>query len=84
MEFESFDIESVLSSNEDENIVEKIIEEIAEKTGKSYQEVVSMINKRQEKLSNLLSFEVVALIVAKELGIDVSKYIEKVEEIVFG
>ncbi len=79
-----FDIESVLSSDEDENIVEKIIEEIAEKTGKSYQEVVSMINKRQEKLSNLLSFEVVALIVAKELGIDVSKYIEKVEEIVFG
>ncbi len=79
-----FDIESVLSSDEDENIVEEIIEEIAEKTGKSYQEVVSMINKRQEKLSNLLSFEVVALIVAKELGIDVSKYIEKVEEIVFG
>ncbi len=62
------------------SLADKIIEEIAEKTGKSYQEVVSMINEKQEKMANLLSFEVVALIVAKEFDIDITKYIEEVEK----
>ncbi len=84
MEEDVFDVEGVILSESSNNVIESLIEEIAEKTGKSYQEVVSMINERQEKLSNLLSFEVVALIVAKEVGVDVSKYVEKVEEIVFG
>ena len=84
MEEETFDIESVVLSEEKEKtIVDSLIDEIAEKTGKSYQEVISMINERQEKLSNLLSFEVVTLIIAKEMGIDISKYIDKVEELVF-
>ena len=56
-----------------------IIQEISEKTGKNIGEVIAMINKKQEELGNLLSIEVVALIIAKELGIDISRYIEDVE-----
>jgi len=62
------------------SVADRLVEEIAEKTGKSYQEVVSIINEKQERLANLLSFEVVALLVAKEFGVDVSKYIDEVEK----
>ncbi|MCS7121660.1 MAG: DUF2240 family protein [Archaeoglobaceae archaeon] len=61
-------------------IAEEIIERIASKTGKSIQEVVSEINKKQEKLGNILSFEVVALIYAKECGVKISDLMEKVEK----
>ncbi len=70
------DLRSLLSRP----VADRIVEEIAEKTGKSYQEVVSMINERQEKMSNLLSFEVVALVVAKEHGVNIEKYIDEVEK----
>lgn len=63
--------------------VEVLIEEISEKTGKSYQEVISLINRKQEKVANLLSFEVVVLLLAKEVGIDIKKYIDKIEESIF-
>ncbi len=63
-------------------VFDRIVEEIAEKTGKSFGEVVAMINRRQEELGNLLSVEVVALIVAKELGLDVSKFLDEVERVV--
>ncbi len=62
-----------------QSVFDRIVQEIAEKSGKSVGEVIAMINKRQEELGNLLSVEVVALIVAKELGIDISKYIDEVE-----
>ena len=60
-------------------VFDRIVQEIAEKSGKSVGEVIAMINNRQEELGNLLSVEVVALIIAKELGIDISKYIDEVE-----
>ena len=60
-------------------VFDRIVQEIAEKSGRSVGEVIAMINKRQEELGNLLSVEVVALIIAKELGIDISKYIDEVE-----
>ena len=65
------------------SIFDLLIQEIAEKTGKSVNEVISIINKRQEELGNLLSVEVVALIVAKEYGIDISEYIQDVEKELF-
>ncbi len=73
------DIKELLSKS----VVDRIINEIAEKTGKTYQEVVSMINEKQERMMNLLSFEVVALIVAKEHDVDISEYIEEVEKSIF-
>lgn len=65
------------------SIFDLLIQEIAERTGKSVNEVISIINKRQEELGNLLSVEVVALIVAKEFGIDISEYIQDVENELF-
>ncbi len=61
------------------SVTDKIIEEIVEKTGKSYQEVVSMINKKQERLEGLISFPTAALIVAKENGLDITEFIPEVE-----
>ncbi len=63
----------------DRPVFDRIVQEIAEKSGKSFGEVIAMINRRQEELGNLLSVEVVALIIAKELGIDISKFIDEVE-----
>jgi len=65
------------------SIFDLLIQEIAEKTGKNINEVISIINKKQERLGNLLSIEVVALIVAKEVGIDISEYVKDVEKELF-
>ncbi len=62
---------------------EKIVHEIAEKTGEEVEKIVARINKKQEKLGNLLDIDVVALIVAKECGMDINKYIEEVWKVVF-
>ncbi len=78
----SFNLEDVIKLP-DRGIAEEIVEEIAKRAGKSHQEVFSMISEMQERMNNLVSFEVVALIVAKEFGIDISKYIPIVEEKIF-
>ncbi len=65
------------------SVSDRLVEEIMEKTGKSYQQVISMINEKQEKLENLISFQTAALIVAKEAGVDIAKYIPEVEREVF-
>jgi hypothetical protein len=72
----SFDLEYIKS---DENVLDVIIRRISEKTGKSAKEVLAEINRRHSEL-NLLAIEVVALIVAKEMNVDVSDLIDKVEE----
>ena len=63
---------------------DELVSKISEKIGKSRSEVVAIINERQEKFRNLLSAEVVALIVAKEFDVEISDYIDKVEEELFG
>ncbi|MDI9643570.1 MAG: DUF2240 family protein [Archaeoglobaceae archaeon] len=78
----NFDLKDAIEIPE-RSLVDEIVEEIAKRTGKNHQEVFSMINEKQEKMNNLLSFEVVALIVAKEVGVEVSKYIALVEERIF-
>lgn len=84
----TFDIESVdvpsdfrpeLSKLLSRSTTDKLIEEIADKINRSYQEVVSIVNKKQEKLEGLVSFQTAALIVAKESGVDISKYLQEVE-----
>lgn len=74
------DVKKLFSSS----LFDELVDLIAEKTGKSYGEVVAMINERQEKFNNLLAAEVVALIIAKEIDIDITDYIEKVESEVLG
>lgn len=83
-----FDIEDIeipsdfkpnLSQLLSRSVADRIIEEISEKTGKSYQEVVSIVNEKQEKLG-LVSFPTAALIVAKERGVDISKFLPDVEK----
>ncbi|MET1124648.1 MAG: DUF2240 family protein [Archaeoglobaceae archaeon] len=64
-------------------MIEEIVRRISDKTGKSFQEVVSEINRRQEEMGNLLSFEVVALIIAKEVGAEISDLIDEVERKLF-
>ncbi|MEM0350941.1 MAG: DUF2240 family protein [Archaeoglobaceae archaeon] len=76
-----FELEELLI--EKRTLEEKIVEEIAKKTGKSIQEVFSMISERQERMENLVSFEIVALIVAKEVGLNISEYLPIVEKKVF-
>lgn len=77
----SFKLEDTLLK--EEAIGEKIVEEIAKKTGRSIQDVFSMISERQERMGNLLSFEIVALLVAKEFDINISEFIFLVEKRIF-
>jgi hypothetical protein len=78
----SFKLEDVITLPE-KGLADEIVEEIAKRTGKNYQEVFSMISERQERMNNLISFEVVALVVAKEYGVDISKYLAILEERIF-
>jgi hypothetical protein len=72
----SFDLEYI--GGGEENVLDKIINRIAEKTGKNAKEILAEINKKHEEL-NLLAVEVVALIIAREKGVDISDLIEEVE-----
>lgn len=65
------------------DLAEEIVDEIVKKTGKSHQEVFSIISEKQERMNNLVSFEVVALVVAKEVGLDISKYLALAEKRIF-
>ncbi len=77
----SFELDEALL--EEENIGEKLVEEIAKRLGRNIQDVFSMISEKQERMGNLLSFEVVALIVAKEVGINISEFVSAVEKRIF-
>ncbi len=63
------------------NVFDRIVKAISEKTGKDTKEVFSLINKKHNELKTL-AVEVVALITAKEIGLDVSDFIEDVENLV--
>ncbi|MEG9194475.1 MAG: DUF2240 family protein [Candidatus Methanoglobus sp.] len=78
----SFKLEDAITLPE-KGLADEIVEEIAKRTGKNYQEVFSMISERQERMNNLVSFEVVALVVAKEYGVGISKYLAILEERIF-
>ncbi len=64
-----------------ENVFDRIVRAIAEKTGKDVKDVLALINEKHNKLKTL-AIEVVALIVAKEHGIDITEFIEDVEKVV--
>uniref|UniRef100_A0A7C2N819 DUF2240 family protein n=1 Tax=Archaeoglobus fulgidus TaxID=2234 RepID=A0A7C2N819_ARCFL len=87
----TFDIDDVditnfkpdLSELLSRSVTDRIIEEIAVKLKKESREVFSIINRKQEELGGMVSFPVAALIVAREAGINISRYIEEVEKEVF-
>ncbi|MDI9646729.1 MAG: DUF2240 family protein [Archaeoglobales archaeon] len=62
------------------NLLDIILKRISEKTGKSFQEIISEINAKQEKMGNLLSFEIVAVIFAKESGVKISDLLDEIEK----
>lgn len=62
-----------------DKMLNKIIRRISERTGKDAKEILAEINKRHEELK-FLAIEVVALIVAKELGVDVKDLMDEVEK----
>ncbi len=62
-------------------VLDRIIRRIAEKTGKGAKDVLAEINRKHEEL-DFLAIEVVALIVAKDYGVDVSDLIDEVERII--
>jgi len=64
-----------------ENVFDRIVRAIAEKTDKDVKDVLALINEKHNKLKTL-AIEVVALIVAKEHGIDITEFIEDVEKVV--
>lgn len=70
------DIQKIFNNN----IFDEIVREICNKTGKEFPEVVRIINKKQMELGNILDVEVVALIVAAEVGVDIENYLDAAED----
>lgn len=56
----------------------KIVDALALKTGMPAKDLISQINQTQDRMG--IDVEVAALIVAKNLGVDVSEYLDPVEE----
>jgi hypothetical protein len=56
----------------EEGILERAIRLVTSETGMSRKEVISMANERQSSLSGLMDIDAVVLLVARELGLDVS------------
>ena len=55
----------------EEDVLEKALRLIISETGMSQKEVIAMANERQDALLRLVDLDVVALLVAREMGIDV-------------
>lgn len=71
-------------SVKDEISFEQILEFISADTGVNRQKLVSEINFMQDRLSYLVDIRIVALIVAKKFGCDISVIFDKVSKSVLG
>jgi hypothetical protein len=56
-----------------DSILEQGIKLILSKTGMTRREIVALINERQDALERLVDLDAVVLLVAREMGIDVSE-----------
>ena len=56
----------------------KIVDAVAAKTGMPAKDLISQINQTQDRMG--VDVEVAALIVAKNLGVDIQEYLDPVEE----
>jgi len=70
------DIRKVLSSS----VFDEVVADISFKIGKTVPEVIAEINQLQEKFNYMLEIEVVALILAKKHGIDISPYLKRIRK----
>ena len=70
------DIRRVLSSS----VFDEVVADISFKTGKTVPEVIAEINQLQEKFNYMLEIEVVALILARKYGIDITPYLRRLEK----
>jgi len=61
----------------EEDAFEKVIRLIVNEIGMSRKEVIAMVNERQDSLQGLVNLDVVALLVAREMGMDVSEMAQK-------
>ncbi|HII06029.1 MAG TPA: DUF2240 family protein [Methanotrichaceae archaeon] len=57
--------------SKEEDLFEKGVRLIVSATGMGRKEVISMVNERQDSLLGLVNLDAVALLVAREMGIDV-------------
>jgi len=63
-----------------ETLFIRIVDAVAKRTGQDRSAVISRVNKKREELK--VDAEVLALLLARESGLDVSSYIDEVEKIV--
>lgn len=71
-EAESIDVPVGFKPSSEEGILDRGIRLITSKTGMSRKEVIALANEKQESLQRLVDLDAVMLLVARELGIDVS------------
>jgi hypothetical protein len=57
--------------SKEEDLFERGVRLIVSATGMGRKEVISMVNERQDSLQGLVNLDAVALLVAREMGIDV-------------
>jgi hypothetical protein len=73
----------VLSGDKEEmSLFAQLIQSISDKGGLKKRDAVARVNRTQERLG--VDVEVAAVVVAKELGIDVSAYLEPVKKEILG
>lgn len=70
------DVNKIKSSS----LLDEIVDYLAANLGMSRQEVIAELNRKQIEFGNVLDLEVVALIYAKERGLKVEEYVDKVWE----
>ena len=71
-EAESIDVPIGFKPSSEEGILDRGIRLITSKTGMSRKEVIALANEKQDSLKRLVDLDAVMLLVARELGIDVS------------
>ena len=71
-EAESVDIPMGFKPSSEEGILDRGIRLITSKTGMSRKEIIALANEKQDSLKRLVDLDAVVLLVARELGIDVS------------
>jgi hypothetical protein len=66
----------ILKEETEPSVFSLILDDIAHATGQKKREIVARINKMQERLG--VDVEVAAMAIAKDSGVDVSKYVDRV------
>lgn len=63
---------------EQQSLLDVIMQEISACSGKTNRNIAALISNKQELLANMVDIEIVALIIAKEIGCDINGVYQKV------